>query len=225
MNKTNQVIDFIKDRSYQFGTVPFLKIADNERALFAVENYLQSSDVEPLIVLGPVGSGKTHLVGSVLFAQKDEGPQISLDCLISFCLRLGIMPLELDCAAIVDAFKTIFIDCIDFALRKRVSQDWLIFLEDVSRMGCKVISTVTDLWGWSHKNFRIVEISMSVSGKQQLAQFFFTQTFRRDPITDDELTLCSEASKERSFRATQGYIKKGFMLHELGESIEILWKK
>lgn len=215
MNKTNQVLDFIKSGKHRYGTTPFLKMPDNESALSAVEKHLHSSDRWPLIVLGPAGSGKTHLAGSVFSVLKDESPQLSFERLIHFCSMQEILPFDIDRVAIAESFKTIFIDSIDFALSKRVSDEWLIFFEEVSQMGCKVICTATDLYGWSNGSFQIVEISMSATGRQQLAQFFFFQTFGRNPSTDEEFTLCSYASKERTFRVIQGHIKSEFLHRHL----------
>lgn len=224
MNKTNQVIDFIKSCKHRYGTTPFLKLPDNESALSAVETYLQYSDRWPLIVLGPAGSGKTHLVGSAFSALKDDSPQLSFERLIHFCSMQEILPFDLDCAAIAKSFKTIFIDSIDFALSKTVSDEWLIFLEEVSQMGCKVICTATDLYDWSNRSFQIIEISMSFTGRQQLAPFFFFKTFGRSPLTDEEFALCANASKEGSFRVIQGRIKSESLRRHL-EDRGILWGK
>ncbi|MFV8256647.1 hypothetical protein ACNQKP_02510 [Bdellovibrio bacteriovorus] len=73
----------INDCKHRYGTTPFLKLPDNESALSAVEAYLQSSDGWPLIVLGPAGSEKTHLVGSVFSALKDDSPQLSFEDLFT----------------------------------------------------------------------------------------------------------------------------------------------
>ncbi|QDK44625.1 hypothetical protein DOM22_05340 [Bdellovibrio sp. ZAP7] len=221
MNATKKLIDVLSDKhqlytNYSVGK--FIYLASNYDPRVAFDKYIQNSTTHPLIVIGSVGSGKTHLVVDGLRRLKIECPSLSVERFNNDIRRAGIKYDEIDIHEVQKAYPVLFLDSADVTLKRREyreHQETIDLFASLTRIGCKVILTSTELYGYPTEKFVQTSIDQ-ISDKEafKLAKHFFAKDFGYLPQSIEDLEICRKA-RSAIIRVVERNIKRYFLIKQL----------